>query len=112
MEKLRASNESPSAHKLEWDAFGYYLNQIGQIPVPGREEQYEMARAVQADLAAVKAAREAADLDAMDKAKVQADKTVIKMAFPTCAWSPRLSSVIKGRWTSIYSTWSRAAISA
>ena len=50
MEKLRTSNGSSSAYKLEWDSFGYYLDQIGQIPVPSREEQYEMARAVQSRL--------------------------------------------------------------
>ena len=85
MEKLRASNGSSSAYKLEWDSFGYYLDQIGQIPVPSREEQYEMARVVQADLAAVKAAQEATDLDAIGKAQAQAqaqaDKAVIKMTF-------------------------------
>ena len=95
MEKLARANRTSLESRLERDAFGYYLDQIGQIPVPSHEEQLEMSRAVQAALAALESAKAAADPKELDKTRIKARKAISRMAFFNLRLVPHMSKYHK-----------------
>ena len=70
---------SPAETNLEGNAFGYYLDQVGRVPLPDHGEQLAMARNVQASLAALKAAEEENAPDELAEARAKAGEAISEM---------------------------------